>query len=145
MGRHCTICTDRALAAIEAGLASGRSAGSLAAEHGLGEDAIRRHARSHRGRALIAVQAAEVDETADPLDRLVSMLEARLPGADPATLREYRLALLSQLTRRNASNVIPTADILATEAWTSRRTRLLEALEPFPEARLAVARAFDPA
>lgn len=47
MGRACTVCTHPAADAINAGLQAGQTLRSLAAEYGLSDSALDRHARRH--------------------------------------------------------------------------------------------------
>jgi hypothetical protein len=53
--------------------------------------------------------------------------------------REYRLALAALEARRAASVSAPA--YVDSAEWIDLRTRLLAALQPYPEARLAVAEA----
>lgn len=133
MARSCTICTRSDAAAINALLAEGRSARSLAAEIGLSPRALQRHATHHGGRTVPTVP----ESAADPLDELVAALRVRALAGNPADTREYRLALAAQSAARHATAA--RRSLVDEPEWTALRTRLLAALEPFPEARQAVA------
>lgn len=132
---RCTVCLDSRRQAVDAALAAGRSARSLAAEYGLSPDAMKRHARTH---ALIPERAtAPRSADGDPLGELIEALRQRaLDGSNPAHVREYRLALATQAERTMER---PAYDVLADPGWLELRLVILEALRPFPAAGLAIA------
>lgn len=134
--RRCSVCSHAARSTIDADLEAGASARSLAMTHGLGTDAVQRHARNHRARDPIPVDP-EIPPSAPPLDELVEALRARALAGDPAVVREYRLALTAQEVAR--ASAAPPLDLSATPEWHLLRGRILDALHPYPEARMAVA------
>jgi hypothetical protein len=135
MGVACTVCALPLAGAINELLRSGRSARAVAGEFEVSYDALTRHARNHLARRpSTAAPPSPVD---DPLDELVSALRVRALAGNPADTREYRLALQAQLDVRHAAP--PTRDLAAEPEWIAVRARILAALEPFPEARQAVA------
>lgn len=136
MARTCSICSRSDAPTINRLLGEGRSARSVAGEMGLSHRALQRHhAANHGGRTVAGVP----ESAADPLDELVSALRVRALAGNPADTREYRLALAAQSAARHATAARRS---LADEPeWATLRTRLLHALEPFPDARLAVAAA----
>jgi hypothetical protein len=77
----------------------------------------------------------------DPLDELVKALRAKALAGDTGSAREYRLVLLAQ--ERRSAAAAPQVDLAATSEWLDLRTALLAALEPFPEARIAVSEALE--
>jgi hypothetical protein len=131
---RCTVCLDPRLADIDHLLAAGRSGRSLAAEFGIGPDAMRRHVRNH------VVPTTTVDLAAsgtDPLAELVDRLRPRaLDGSNSGTTREYRLALAA-LAERSAER--PAYDVVSDPEWTRLRTVLLEALADEPAVKLKLA------
>jgi hypothetical protein len=58
MPRICTVCVYPHRGAIDGLLATGTSAGRVAAQFALGPDAVERHARNHVARSVQAVRAA---------------------------------------------------------------------------------------
>jgi hypothetical protein len=134
MARSCSVCVRSDAGAINDLLLGGRSARSVAADVGLSHRALLRHAANHLRRSTSSPPAAS---HADPLDELTAALRSRALGGDTAAAREYRLALAAQHAARHAA---ASARALVDEPeWIALRTRLLRLLEPFPEARLAVA------
>jgi hypothetical protein len=76
------------------------------------------------------------DSAGDPLDELVKALRVRALAGNPADTREYRLALSAQSDLRHATP--PQRDLATEPEWIELRARMLAALEPFAEARLAI-------
>jgi hypothetical protein len=131
---RCSVCAAPQRAAIDQLLIGGRSGRSLAVEFGLSIDAMKRHARNH---VVPSEELPELPPGADPLDELVASLRtAAVTGKNPSAAREYRLVLALQAERRNER---PAYDVVADPTWIRLRTVMLDALKPFPEARLAVA------
>lgn len=138
MGRPCTICAAGVAGEVTAMLEEGRSVAFVARELAVSEDALGRHVRSHRGRGSRTRAVAPSDrQPSDPLDELVDALRDRALAGDAALAREYRLALAALEARRAAALVVTA--YVDTPEWIGLRTRLLAALEPFPDARRAVA------
>lgn len=103
---------------------------------------MQRHAANHVSRPP-AAPAPEVSQppatapsTADPLDELVDALRTQALAGNPAIVHQYRLALAAQADVRHAAP--PTRDLASEPEWVALRTRLLVALEPFPDAVQAV-------
>ena len=132
MGQPCTVCALPLAGAINDLLRSGRPARSIASEFGVSYDALTRHGRNH-----VAKRTPVPESTDDPLDELVSALRVRALAGNPSDTREYRLALAAQSDVRHAAP--PQRDLASEPEWIELRTTLLRALEPFPEARQAVA------
>lgn len=146
---RCSVCSRPDAGAINALLGEGRSARSVAVELGLSEDAVQRHAHRHTVRPIVAApRAAAVSPAAvatpgellgagDPLDELVNALRAQALAGSPAIVHQYRLALAAQADVRHAAP--PSRDLTSEPEWRTLRAAILRALEPFPEARQAVA------
>jgi translation initiation factor IF-2 len=141
MPRICSICSLPDAGAIAVLLLEGRSARSVAMELGLPEDAMQRHARRHV--APVKLDAVRRRSTADPLDELVAALRDRALAGDIASAREYRLALSAQSDVRHA--VAPQRPLEAELEWIELRTKMLVALEAFPQAKQAIADALEAA
>lgn len=137
MSRPCTVCSSPLAGEINAMLADRRSVASVAVAFGLGPDAMLRHARAHLDRSVGGTSPKL--NGADPLDELVTTLRGKALAGDPGIVREYRLALTAQQAAQHAS--APPLDLGATPEWVKLRSAILKALEPFPEARTAVAAA----
>lgn len=132
MGKPCTVCVLPLAGAINELLRSGRPARSIAAEFTLSYDALTRHARNHVARPAIVPPS-----TGDPLDELISALRVRALAGNPSDTREYRLALAAQADARHATP--PRRDLASEPEWITLRSALMVALDPFPDARQAVA------
>jgi hypothetical protein len=141
MARSCSICSRSDAGAINALLGEGRSARSVAVERGLSEDAVQRHAHRHvvaqRMAPPPARRRARLETADDPLDELVAALRVRALAGSPSDTREYRLSLAAQADGRHATPSV--RDLASEPEWIALRTSMLAALEPFPEARQAVA------
>jgi hypothetical protein len=135
MARRCSVCSRPDAGSINALLADGRSARSVAMELGLSEDALQRHAANHarRNGRSSTVQPRNSD---DPLDELVDALREQALAGNPAIVHQYRLALAAQADARHA--VPPRSDLATEPEWIALRTRLMLVLEPYPEAIRAV-------
>ena len=139
MSRRCSICASPQAGAMNERIRSGATLASVAVEFSVSDDALARHARRH----LVDRPSTIPAIGHDPLDELVSALRARALAGDPAVVREYRLALAAQSDVRHATP--PTRDLASEPEWLELRARMLHALEPHPEARLAVVAALEDA
>lgn len=158
MARVCTICAHPHRADIDAALVQRTgSIRSIAAQFGVALTSLRRHAEAHLPAQM--VQAAEVQTVVDAgnllhqvrdlRDRALGILTAAETGNDPRTalaaIREARACLElmgkveGQLQERAETNV----NVLVAPDWQRLRAVLLAALQPHPEARLAVALALE--
>jgi hypothetical protein len=140
MASPCSICRLPSAGSIDELLRAGRSVRSVAVELGLSRDALGRHARAHLGRPSASPPPAPTNGL-DPLDELVAALRVRALAGHPSDTREYRLALAAQSDAQHAAP--PRTDLASEPEWLAIRARLLEALEPFAEARLAVVDAIE--
>jgi hypothetical protein len=138
MGRSCSVCRLPSAGAINDLLRSGRSATSVAREFTLSDDSVGRH-RHHVPKDA----PSPLPASGDPLDELVSALRVRALAGNPSDTREYRLALAAQADVRHATP--PRRDLASEAEWVALRTAMLHALEPFPEARIAIAAALGDA
>ena len=136
MSRVCTVCASPAAGAINELLRSGRPAQAVATEFAVGQRSMQRHARAHLNRTPAIAAGHNGHVSGDPLDELVVALRTRALAGDPVVAREYRLALSAQAAAQHAA--APTRHLAAEPEWIVLRSRLLVALEPFPEARRAV-------
>jgi hypothetical protein len=146
MPRYCQVCSRTDAGAINVLLLEGRSARSVALELGLSEDSVQRHVHNRHvtvRRTSDPVPFRPATEPSDPLDELVAALRDHALAGNPASAHEYRLALSAQADVRHTTP--PTRDLEHEPEWIELRTRMLEALEPFPAAKLAIADALEAA
>ena len=163
MPRSCSICLHPDLAAIEQDVVAGVPLRTIVGQREgsgtpLSKSALARHRAEHLSPSLITVvRAAEDERVIGLVDQLRSLLghaveilgDSRQQGKGSqalAAIREAR-ALLEVIGRVSGElDDRPTVQVL--NVWTdpeivAMRTRLLAALAPFPEARLAAAAALS--
>jgi hypothetical protein len=152
MPRSCTVCTHPERAEIDEGLVAGVSAAEIAGRYRtIGERAIRRHRSNHLPAKLAKAREAEEVAQADDLLEQVRDLRVRaldiLDKAEEAgelrialsAIREARgnlellAKLLGELDERPVTNVLVSAE------WVTVRKAMMETLDRYPEARVAVA------
>jgi len=165
MPQICTICKHSARADIDAALVGGQAFRNLAEQYGTSATALHRHKAEHLPVALIKAREAEEIAQADDLLAQVRELKERMETqyrftqhilAKAAQADELRTMLLAV---REASNVNremrgclellakllgqiderTTVNILINPQWVSVRALLMDALQDYPEARVAVA------
>jgi hypothetical protein len=156
MPRTCTICTHPQREDIDAALVAGQeSARRIAALFRVSDDAITRH-RAHIPPALARAQAATEVARADTLLDQVRSLQTRtldiLSKAERAgdlrtavsAIGQARgnLELLAKLVGELNETTVNVA-LIASPEWTAVRAAVLRAVEPYPDARLALAEALS--
>ena len=151
MPQVCTVCTHAERRAIDRELVTGHLVNRrIAAQHHLVETSIRRHVANHLPAALVA--AAEAEDVAHAID-VVRQLKA-INGACLAVLDGARRTGDGELVLKAADRVQkqielqakllgelddrPQINVLISVEWLAVRSALLEALQPFPQAREAV-------
>lgn len=152
MPRLCTVCSHPEHGAINAALASGEvSNRRIAAQYGLSEAAVRRHADSHLPASLVeAAGAEEVRNALNVLDQLRAINEtsrAILIDARKAKDGELALKAIDRIQRQIELQAKllgdiddrPQVNVLVMPEWITVRAVLIAALAPFPDARAAVA------
>lgn len=151
MPRKCTVCTHPELEAINAALVNNVSFRRIASQFSLVETSVRRHKADHLpGHLTQAVQAEQVTHADDLLSQ-VRDLQAKalniLAKAEKAGELRTALQAIAQ-ARQNLellANLLgklqqtPTVNITLSAEWIELRTVILQALEPFPEARIKLA------
>lgn len=151
MPRVCTICEHPEREAIDRALVAGDANTRLSSVFAVSEQALRRHKAAHLpARLVLAEKAAEVadadnllGQVGDLQRRTMAVLEAAEASHEHRTalaaIREARgnlellAKLIGQLDERPVTNVLVSAE------WVTVRTAMMEALDPHPQARLAVA------
>lgn len=153
MARICTVCAHSELEEINRRLVSSDSIAGIARDFAVSEDALRRHRESHVPKTLAASPSAKEITDADKLlseietvkNRALSLLDkaenaadTKIYGPPSAYLKEFReyIRLMAELSGKLASQ--PQITIINNPEWVELRTLIINALEPYPEAREAV-------
>jgi len=151
MPRVCTVCAHPERAIIDAALVAGTPNRRIATQHGLSEAAVRRHAAEHLPASLVT--AAGEEATRQALDVLAQLKQ--INASSVAILAEARRAKDGDLALKAVDRIHkqielqakllgdlderPVVNVLVTPEWQQLRGQLVAALQPFPEARVAVA------
>jgi hypothetical protein len=153
MGRSCTICSHESRDAIEDAFIAGTPKRRIASHYGVSERAVRYHTREHLPALLaLARDAGKVSRADGLLDRIealqsrtLTILEATQETGEHRTalaaIREARgnLELIGEITRE--VNRTPTLNLSVHPEYIEARTLIVRALDPYPQAKEAVARA----
>ncbi|MDI7277775.1 MAG: hypothetical protein QME94_17485 [Anaerolineae bacterium] len=154
MTRRCTICSHGSRIEIEEALLKGeQSFRTIAHRWCVSVDALKRHKKDHLPAAMTVAKAAQQVARADDLlaqaqslqEKALALLAQAEADGDRKTalqgVREARgcLELLARLL--GELNERPQVSILLAPEWVTVRGALLMALQPYPEARAAVAAA----
>lgn len=154
MPRICAVCNYPGREEIDRLLVEGEPYRSIAKQFTLSEAAVYRH-KGHLNGALTKAKEAEAVSHADNLLDQVKDLQAKALSilsqaeakedyrAATGAIREARgcLELLAKLL--GELNDRPQVNILISPEWTQLRTLILEALEPYPQARVAIGEALE--
>jgi hypothetical protein len=156
MPRRCTICDHDQRDAIDAALVMGNTSNlELSSLFGVSESALRRHKKKHLPATMaLAQEAADVAHADDLLSQLDGLKRDAYRIRDKAeNAGDFRAALtgIRELVRvvelmakvRGELDESPKVAVVITQSgeWQRLRERLLQALEPYPQARLAVVEA----
>src|SRR4051794_3551963 len=151
MPRVCTICTHPDRPAIDMMLVNGKPLRDIAGRFGTSKSALERHQVQHLPASLAEARRAEEAARADDLlgQLLGLQADARRIGKKAEDTGDLKTALagvrelvrIVELTAKLVGelNERPEVNVLVAPQWLAVRTALLEALRPYPEARLAVA------
>jgi hypothetical protein len=155
MPRSCTICSHPSRDAIEDAFIAGTPKRRIASHYGVSERAVRYHTREHLP-ALLALardaeRAARADSLLDRIEALQSRTLAILEATEEtgehrtalAAIREARgnLELIGEVTKE--LNRTPTLNLSLHPQYVEARTLIVQALEPYPQAKDAVVRALE--
>jgi hypothetical protein len=150
MPRPCSICTHPERDQIDTDIVRGQPFRRIATQRGVTEQSVRRHAIAHLPESLAKAQDAQervqagnlLDELRELHGRVLGILERAEESGDlraaTGAIREARsmIELLAKLTGQIDDQ--PEVNIVLSPQWLTIRGAILEALEPFPEARVAV-------
>jgi len=153
MPRTCTVCTHEQRDAIDRALVAGEAFRHIAARFGTSTAALVRHKTdhipAHLAKAEEAKSAAQADSLLDRLLTLSKETAAILTEARTGKEKDNRLALLAiaraekqlelQAKLLGELKEGATVNVLVLPEWLSLRALVLEALAPYPQARVAVA------
>jgi hypothetical protein len=151
MARTCTICRHEDRPAIDQALVNRRPFRDIACHFNVGRMALLRHHDDHLPAAMAKAKEAEEAAQADDLLKEVRALRTKayslLIQAEKsgdlrtalAGVREARacLELLAEMSQQLDRR--PVVNLLVLPEWLRVRAELLAALQPYPEARSAVA------
>lgn len=152
----CRTCRHPKRARIDAALLGGESIRAVMGRYGLSMGSVARHRRDHlaasRAEVLVGVEReAGVREPADLVPEACRLLDSARSVLQAATDDDdQRMALAANREARGALELVakllgelderPTTNVLVTSPeWIEVQGRVLRALEPYPEARAAVA------
>jgi hypothetical protein len=156
MTRVCTVCSHPNRAEIEdAVVIHSQAKRRIASQYGVGEKAVRHHIREHLPALLALARDAEQASRADTLLDRIEDLQARTLAILEATeetnehrtalaaIREARgnLELIGEVTKE--LNRAPTLNLSLHPEYIEARTLIVQALEPYPQAKGAVVRALE--
>ncbi len=151
MPRQCSVCAHASLHAINTALVAGGSLRDIAGQFGLSKSAVERHQAEHLPKLLTQAKAEEgVAHALDVLQQLKTINAAALTVLrDARTAKDGDLALkaIDRIHRQielqakllGDLDERPIVNVLLSPEWAQLRGQLVAALQPFPEARVAVA------
>src|SRR5215218_6949329 len=151
MPRKCSVCTHDERHAIDVALVQRDAYRTIADRHSLSQTALKRHAKEHLPELLVkakdAAEIAEADSLLERVEGLYKRTEAILEAAEKdsewplalAAIRECRgnLELLGRVTKELEN--APTFNLALNPEYLEARAIIVRALDPYPEARQAVA------
>jgi hypothetical protein len=152
MPRNCTICSHQDRQSIDQAIVEGETLRRIGAKWGVSVDALKRH-KKHLSQALVESARAEVVANADDLLAQIESLQQKTLYilAEAESKSNYQLALKAIAEARRNLELLaeltheldrsPKMNILLSPDWVRLRGLILEALSPYPEARLRVAQA----
>lgn len=150
---RCLCCTSPVRAEIDRRLAAGATNVAIADEYGMSRDSVRRHRDRHLApavRAAMTRHEARTGETAvNRLEALYERAEGILDAAEEqgqgalalSAVKELRatVELLARLTGELDTRPQVTVNLVQSPEWLALQGQILQALAPFPDARLALA------
>ncbi len=151
MPRKCSVCVHPKRDEIDQAIAGTEAYRSIAKHYHLSPSAVERHAKNHLPATLAeAQQASEVARADDLLDQVRTLKDKALGILETAEgagklgtalngIREARgcIELLAKLIGKLDER--PTVNILLSPQWVELRRTILVALQPYPEAKAALA------
>jgi hypothetical protein len=154
-GKKCLVCTSHDKDAINSKLIAGLSVRAVGEEYGISKSAISYHRTNHLPRDRVkSKQLAEVDAANKLVERIEGLYERAITlidiaegdkkyAASVSAIREARasLELLARISGELKSGTHLT--LVYSPQWVDLRQTLVQALEPFPDARAVVVDALE--
>ena len=153
MPQTCSVCRHPDRQAIDVALVSGRPLRDVAGQHGLSKSAVERHGNDHLPATMVKAAEAkhvlDADELLQQAQGLYARAVALLQRADAehdiktalAGIGQARSCLELLMEAAGRIDRTPTINLLIDPQFVAITTTLTTALEPYPEARAAAARA----
>lgn len=155
MPRACSVCANDQAHIINVALVQREGYRTVAHQHGVSVDALKRHAKEHipklLARAKDAIEVAEADTLLDRLEALQSRTEEILEEVEGTDLYGVKLGAIREM-RRNLELIgevtkeldrTPTLNLHLKPEWLELRAVIVGAVEPYPEARESILRALQ--
>ena len=153
-GTRCSICKHAQRQAMDRLLVRGQSARSVASQFGVDRTSVWRHQKSHLSPGMVAVTKRKSQTLLDRAEALVTVAESIMDQAQANgqptlaldAIREVRESmrllgkLNGELDERSVSNTL-VLNVTDSKEWLDLKSKLLEALRPYPQAGAAVAAA----
>ncbi len=157
MPRKCTVCGHRSRSKIDQALVERRPFRDIAGQHKVSKSALVRHFDDHLPASLVKAQEAKEAADADALlaqivglrDEGLGVLEKAKDAEDLHTVlnaikvTQGTIELLAKLAGQLRD--APTINLVLSAEWQAVQAIVLTALDPYPDARLAVAHALGEA
>ena len=158
MGRSCIVCSRSDRDDLERRLVAGEPVAAVARSVDIARSSLRRHAEAHLPAELAGLRdagkristARATDRLEDLYARARAVLEhAEAEGRHPIALQAVRelrgfVELIAKLSGELDSKPDVVVNITSSSEWVAVQTVILTALDPYPDARLAVAEALAP-
>jgi len=153
--RQCSICTHAERDALNTALIAREPYRIIADRYGLSHQALMRHKAEHLPAVMVKSEQAKETALADDLlgqvkalrNKAISILGKAEAAGDLRTallgIREARACVELLLEVEGELHRQPVVNILVAPEWLHARAVLVQALQPYPEARSAVAAALS--
>lgn len=157
MANKCQVCVHPEVKAIDEAIVNGVSMRELVQRYGLSKDSLYRHKNKHLPKAIVKAQEVKEVAVADSLLGQVKDLQAKTLGIlSRHEGKNDRIALSAIREARSNLDLLgrilgeiddspKVAVLVANPEWVHLRTLIIEALEPYPEAKRAVVYAIQSA
>ena len=153
MARKCVVCEHEKVNEINKALLAGETYRNIAKRFSVSISSLSRHKNQHIPKAMTKAQEAQEVAQADNLLEQVQSLQSRALSilAKAEASGDLRTALQGIREARSCLELLAklqgelqqegTVNITLAPEWLELRTVILQSLEPWPEARLAIAQA----
>lgn len=157
MPRRCSVCAHPLRQSVDLALVERKPFRHIAERYDLSASALVRHHDQHLPSSLVLAKQAEEASRADGLllqlldlrNRALAILDKAEMAGDLRTalaaIRETKgcLELLGKVSGELNDGASASVNVSIAQEWVSVRYALIKALDPYPEARAAVATALD--